>query len=113
MPKPPGNFIKNALGRLYSELWNAPLENWCSPKTFKQRMEDAGFVDVEVRDVGSSCIPGYYHESMRPETLAELSKVRGWFTAHIACRVLDELVLFVLKLQEESPDRSDCSWPQA
>ena len=97
MPKLPGNFIENALGRLCSKLWNAPLENWCSPAVFKQRMEDAGFVDVEVKDVGSFCIPGYYYESMRPETLAALSKVRGWFVAHVACRVLDELILYVFK----------------
>lgn len=90
-------FVECILGGLCSKLWNAPLENWYSCEIFKKHMEDAGFVDVEVRDIGASCIPGYYKESVRPETLAELRKIRGWFTTYISCRVLDELILYVYK----------------
>ncbi len=94
MPTPPRNFIENFFGRICSSLWNAPLENWCSPEVFKKRVEEAGFVDVEVKDIGKNCIPGYYEESIRPEILKELSKIRGWFTTYILCRILDELILW-------------------
>ena len=93
--KLPTNILENALGRLCAKLWNAPLENLYSCEQFKKRMEDAGFVDVEVKDVGRFCIPGYYRESMRPETLAALRKIRGWFTTYVSCRILDELILYV------------------
>ena len=97
MPKPPANFIEKILGQLCAKLWNAPVENWYPCEQFKKHMEDAGFVDVDVKDVGRFCIPGYYYESLRPETLAELSKIRGWFTTYVACRVLDELILYAYK----------------
>ena len=96
-PVYPRNFIERQLARLCSNLWNAPLENWYSCEEFKKRMEAAGFVDVQVHDVGQYTIPGYYTESMRPETLAALSKIRGWFATYVACRILDELILWVYK----------------
>ena len=60
-------------------------------------MEKAGFVDVVVKDVGEFCIPGYYEESKRPDTLAELSKVRGWFATYVSGRIIDELLCYVYK----------------
>lgn len=97
VPTPPSNFIYYYIGVLASKLWNAPVENWYTCEDFKKHVEDAGFVDVEVKDVGEFCLPGYYKESIRPETLAELSKIRGWFVAHIAGRILDELLLFAFR----------------
>lgn len=97
MPVFPRNFIERFFARMCTKLWNAPEENWYPVEEFKRRMEAAGFVDVQVHDVGQYTIPGYYIESMRPETLSQLSKIRGWFTTYVACRVLDELILYVYK----------------
>ncbi|XP_065183309.1 erythromycin 3''-O-methyltransferase-like [Sycon ciliatum] len=97
MPKRPTGMFENMFARLCAKLWNAPLENWYGCEDFKTRMEAAGFVDVVVKDVGEYTIPGYYEESVRPEILAQLSKIRGWFTTYVACRVLDELILYVYK----------------
>ena len=58
-------------------------------------MEEAGFVDVVVKDVGKFCIPGYCNESMRTHTMAELSKVRGWFATYVSGRIIDELIRYV------------------
>ena len=60
-------------------------------------MEDEGFVDVVVKDVGEFCIPRYYYESTRPETLAELKAIRGWSVTYLASRVTDEIMLWVYK----------------
>ena len=97
MSKPPANFIQKVMARLCSKLWAVPMENWQSCEKYKKCMEDAGFVDVEVKDVGKFTIPGYYNESVRPETLAQLSKIRGWFITYVLSRILDELLLYVYK----------------
>lgn len=38
-------------------------------------MEEVGFVDVVVKDVGKFCIFGYCNELMRFDIMVELSKV--------------------------------------
>ena len=57
-------------------------------------MEEAGFVIMVVKEVGKFCIPGYCNESARPDTLAELSKVRGWFATYVSGRIIDELIRY-------------------
>ena len=89
--------IQYAFGWLCSKLWNAPIENFVKCEELKKQMESIGFVDVVVKDIGKFCIPGYYNESMRPETLAQLSKIRGWFNTYVGGRVIDELILYVHK----------------
>lgn len=96
-PRPPKNFIEYAVMWLCSTLWNAPEENGRSCEELKKQLEDEGFVDVVVKDVGEFCIPGYYYESTRPETLAELKEIRGWFATYVASRILDEITLWVYK----------------
>lgn len=97
MPTTPRNFIDYALVWLCAKLWNVPKDNWCSCEELKKTMEDAGFVDVKVKDIGEFCIPGYYNESKRPESLAELKKARGWFATYVASRIIDELLFYVYK----------------
>ena len=97
MPSLDVGFVEYAVGRLCAKLWNAPMVNWYPCEVFKKRVEDAGFVDVEVKDIGKFSFPGYYEESLRPETLAELSKIRGWFITHVVCRILDELLIYAYR----------------
>ena len=91
----PTSFLERTLGNLCGKLWNVPNDNWRSCEALKKCMEEAGFVDVVVKDIGEFCIPGYHSESTRPETLVELSKIRGWFGTYVAGRILDELILYV------------------
>lgn len=94
-PRSPGSLFEKAMGWLCGWFWNAPADNRYSCEALKKRMEDVGFVDVVVDDIGEFCIPGYCQESVRPETLAELRKVRGWFTTYVGGRIIDELIRFV------------------
>ena len=95
VPRLPKNWIEEKLAVLCAYLWNMPRENVCSCEELKKCMEEAGFVDVVVRDVGEFCIPGYCDESKRPEMLAELNKVRGWFATYVSGRIIDELIRYV------------------
>mgnify|MGYP002803544033 CR=1 FL=1 len=94
-PRFPKNWIEAKLSDLCAYMWNAPKENFCTCEELKKRIEEAGFVDVVVKDVGEFCIPGYCDESMRPEMLADLSKVRGWFATYVMGRIIDELIRYV------------------
>lgn len=94
-PRLPANWIQRKLSGLCAYLWNMPIENICTCEGLKKCMEEAGFVDVVVKDVGEFCIPGYCDESARPDTLAELSKVRGWFATYVSGRIIDELIRYV------------------
>lgn len=95
VPILPTNWIEKKLSDLGAYLWNVPKENFYSCEGLKKCMEEAGFIDVVVKDVGKFCIPGYCNESMRPDTMAELSKVRGWFATYVSGRIIDELVRYV------------------
>ncbi|CAB4015096.1 methyltransferase domain-containing [Paramuricea clavata] len=94
-PRLPKNWIESKLSDLCAYLWNMPKENICSCEELKKYMEEAGLVDVVVKDVGEFCIPGYCDESLRPEMLAELRKVRGWFATYVSGRIIDELIRYV------------------
>ena len=91
-PRPPKNFIEYAVIWLCATLWNAPEENRRSCEELKKQL-----VDVVVKDVGEFCIPGYYYESTRPETLAELKDIRVWFATYVASRILDIITRWIYK----------------
>jgi len=44
-----------------------PRANVYSAEVYRGKMQDAGFDDVEIQEIGASVIPGYYFEQMRPE----------------------------------------------
>ena len=94
-PRPPKTWIEVQLGNLCAYLWNTPVENFYTCEELKKYMEEIGFVDVVVKDLGEYCIPGYCDESMRPEVLAELRKVRGWFATYVCGRIIDELIRYI------------------
>lgn len=58
-------------------------------------MEEVGFVDVVVKDVGKFCIFGYCNELMRFDIMVELSKVWGWFVMYVSGCIIDEFVWYV------------------
>jgi microcystin synthetase protein McyJ len=72
---------RNALERFIVEaarrLWKVPRVNVITSDTYREKMEGAGFTNVEVEEVGRLTIPGYYREQRRPETISELTKIRG------------------------------------
>ena len=46
-------------------------------------MEEAGFEQVEIQEIGATVIPGYYHEQMRPESIRAITRIRGFALARL------------------------------
>lgn len=85
---PLGNFLV----RLVTKVWNIPFENADTPARYKAKLEKAGFTDVKIHCVGEKVIPGYCEEQNRPECIAELVRIRGFFAGrigHVIDHVLD------------------------
>jgi len=54
-----------------------------SGEVYRQKMEAAGFEQVELEEIGASVIPGYYFEQMRPESIHAITKIRGFALARL------------------------------
>lgn len=65
------------------KLWQVPKENADSVESYRMKLERSGFTNVEIREVGADVIPGYYHEQRRPETIRELTKIRGFVAGRL------------------------------
>jgi SAM-dependent methyltransferase len=75
---PPRNVIEKLVAEAARKLWQVPRANVYSAEVYRQKMQDAGFENVEIDEIGASVIPGYYFEQMRPETIRAISKIRGF-----------------------------------
>lgn len=51
--------------------------NVVTSDAYRETLGRVGFTSVEVEEVGRLTIPGYYREQRRPETIRELTKIRG------------------------------------
>ncbi|HEX8473718.1 MAG TPA: methyltransferase domain-containing protein [Pyrinomonadaceae bacterium] len=65
------------------KLWQVPKENADSVESYKMKLERSGFVNVRIQEVGEDVIPGYYREQRRPETIRELTKIRGFVAGRL------------------------------
>jgi ubiquinone/menaquinone biosynthesis C-methylase UbiE len=81
------NWPRNPFERLVAEaarkLWQVPRANVYPGDVYKQKMHEAGFEQVELKEIGASVIPGYYHEQMRTETIRAISRIRGYALARL------------------------------
>jgi len=75
---PPRNPIEKLVAEAARKLWQVPRANVYSGEVYQQKMQAAGFEEVEIEEIGASVIPGYYFEQMRPETIRAISKIRGF-----------------------------------
>lgn len=80
---PPRNLIEKLVAEAARKLWQVPRANVYSAEVYNQKMQDAGFEEVEIQEMGASVIPGYYFEQMRPETIRAISKIRGFALARL------------------------------
>jgi ubiquinone/menaquinone biosynthesis C-methylase UbiE len=80
---PPRNLFEKFVAEAARKLWQVPRANVYSGEDYRQKMEAAGFADVEIEETGASVIPGYYFEQMRPETIKAISKIRGFALARL------------------------------
>ena len=75
---PPRNLIEKLVAEAARKLWQVPRANVYSGEVYHQKMQAAGFEQIEIEEIGASVIPGYYFEQMRPETIRAISKIRGF-----------------------------------
>ncbi len=58
-------------------MWQIPMENKDAAEGFSEKLSRTGFESISLKEVGAQVFPGYYYEHLRPETIRELSKIRG------------------------------------
>jgi microcystin synthetase protein McyJ len=73
----PRNALEKFVVESARKLWKVPRVNVITTDAYRETMARAGFRNVEVEEVGRLTIPGYYREQRRPETIRELTKIRG------------------------------------
>ncbi len=72
-------------------LWKVPRANVDTIESYHAKLQRAGFQDVEIQEIGKLVIPGYYIEQRRPETIRELTKIRGFIAGRLG-GVIDHAV---------------------
>lgn len=83
LKRAPQNAFERFIAESARRLWKVPKENVYSSEEFGRRLAAQGFTDVEVKEVGALTIPGYYFEQKRPETMREISKIRGFIAGRL------------------------------
>ena len=80
---PPRNPLERLVAEAARKLWQVPRANVYSGAAYRRKMEDAGFEQVKIHEIGASVIPGYYREQMRPESIRAITRIRGFALARL------------------------------
>jgi ubiquinone/menaquinone biosynthesis C-methylase UbiE len=80
---PPRNPFEKLVAEAARKLWQVPRANVYPAEVYRRKMQQAGFVDIEIEEIGASVIPGYYREQMRPEAISAITKIRGFALARL------------------------------
>ncbi len=83
LKRTPRNAPEKFIIELVRRLWRVPKENVITSTEYVKHMEQAGFIEVDLKEIGALTIPGYYREQRRPETIAELAKIRGFVAGRL------------------------------
>jgi len=67
-----------------AHYWHIPRANRYDLPTYKRKLKEAGFVDIELRQVEDDVIPGYYFEQRKKEVMRSLAKIRGLYYARMS-----------------------------
>jgi ubiquinone/menaquinone biosynthesis C-methylase UbiE len=82
--KKPATPVGTFLTDVCAHFWHIPKDNRCDLKTYRSKLEEAGFVDIELEAVEDDVIPGYYFEQKRKDVKKSLAKIRGWRMARLS-----------------------------
>jgi ubiquinone/menaquinone biosynthesis C-methylase UbiE len=80
---PPRNPVEKLVAEAARKLWQVPRANVYPAEVYRRKMQEAGFVDIAIEEIGASVIPGYYREQMRPEAISAITKIRGFALARL------------------------------
>lgn len=78
LKRPPRTAFERFVVWSARKLWKVPRENAVSASEYRATLERAGFTGVSIEEIGADVIPGYYFEQRRPETIRELTEIRGF-----------------------------------
>lgn len=80
---PPRNPLERVVAEAARKLWQVPRANVYSGDIYRRKMEEAGFEQVEIQEIGAAVIPGYYKEQMRSESIRAITRIRGFALARL------------------------------
>lgn len=83
LKREPRTVFDRTVMEITRRLWEVPRENMDSAERYRAKMERSGFTSVNIEEAGARVIPGYYFEQRRPETIREVTKVRGFFAGRL------------------------------
>ena len=92
LKRPPRGPLERFVVEAARSLWKVPRVNVITSDAYRETMRRAGFANAQVEEVGRLTIPGYYREQRRPETVRELTKIRGVVAGRLGW-VIDVAVL--------------------
>ena len=75
----------------------SPRDNVYVTDVYREKLQAIGFQRVEIEEVGAAVIPGYYFEQRRPETVREVTRIRGFMAGRLGV-VIDVAVYQAFKL---------------
>jgi hypothetical protein len=93
----PRNPLERFVGESARRLWKVPRENVYGTDVYAEKLKAAGFTGVDIQEIGAAVIPGYYFEQRRPETIREVSRIRGFVAGRLGA-VIDVAVYQAFKL---------------
>ncbi|MFA4887854.1 MAG: methyltransferase domain-containing protein [Candidatus Nanoarchaeia archaeon] len=77
LKRTPKNKLEVLFLKFCIRLWHIPWDNADTKETYKQKLEQTGFTNVDIEDVSEYAYPGYYNEQAKPETRKALNRIRG------------------------------------
>ena len=93
----PKNVFERAMLGLVAWLWRVPPANLYSNNEYEKKMEEAGFSNITIENVGKDVIPGYYYEHRKPAQKAAIRKVRGFWAGIVGGFIIDRGVFELYK----------------
>jgi ubiquinone/menaquinone biosynthesis C-methylase UbiE len=93
----PRNLLERFVGESARRLWKVPRENIYLTDVYEEKLRTLGYEGVEIQEIGAAVIPGYYFEQRRPETIREVTKIRGFVAGRLGV-VIDVAVYQAFKL---------------
>lgn len=87
--RPPRTLAERFIVEAARRLWHVPRANVYGNEVFKEKLEKTRFYNITIENVGKYTIPGYYFDHRKPETVAEVRRVRGWLKGVVGGYLID------------------------
>ncbi|HYN86710.1 MAG TPA: methyltransferase domain-containing protein [Pyrinomonadaceae bacterium] len=92
LKREPRTAVERFFVGLVCRLWKVPMENAITSKVYEGQLREAGFAEIDLKEIGALTIPGYYREQRRPETIAQNAKIRGFVAGRLGTII--DIVLY-------------------